>query len=91
MCVVLLFKSTYTKIIINIINRKSELRETLCNTEKKLVDACHLSEEELKFFEDWLFVINSETEVVEKKFNDKTIWTRTPAERYIAYIINPFN
>lgn len=55
------------------------------------MDACHLSEEELKFFEDWLFVINSETEVVEKKFNDKTIWTRTPAERYIAYIINPFN
>lgn len=53
----------------------------MSSTEKKLVDSCELSEEELQFFWDWLVVINSETEEVEKRFNDKDIWLKTPEQR----------
>lgn len=54
----------------------------MTETEKKICASSEFSEAEIELFENWLKVINSETEEVEKKYNAKYIWTKLPEERY---------
>ncbi|ODM92181.1 DNA replication ATP-dependent helicase/nuclease DNA2 [Orchesella cincta] len=62
--------------------RKNKRPENeLMNTEKALLANCNLSDEEFDFFEQWMKVINAETEEVEKRYNDKNLWTLDPEVR----------
>lgn len=55
--------------------------QSMSTTEKALMSVWPYTDVEQNFFENWMFVINSETEEVEKKFSDKGIWRKTPEER----------
>ncbi|CAL8129629.1 unnamed protein product [Orchesella dallaii] len=63
------------------IRKKNIPENELLRTEKDLLANCKLSDEEFQFFEQWFKVITAETEEVEKRYNDKNLWTVAPEAR----------
>ncbi|CAL8129633.1 unnamed protein product [Orchesella dallaii] len=66
------------------IRKKNIPENELLRTEKDLLANCKLSDEEFQFFEQWFKVITAETEEVEKRYNDKNLWTVAPEAREAA-------
>ncbi|CAL8129635.1 unnamed protein product [Orchesella dallaii] len=66
------------------IRKKNIPENEQLRTEKDLLANCKLSDEEFQFLEQWLKVINAKTEEVEKRYNDKNLWTVAPEVREAA-------